>query len=329
MIIDIERFIIEGKRYWLELEAILDRLERNPEHRFDLKGVKRFHYLFQRASADLSRINTFSSEPETRRYLEALVSRAYCEIHEIRERPHKLAPIHWFLNTFPRTFRRHIKAFYLAFVVIFIGCSFGGFAVTLDPDAKDVLIPFPQLEVSPKDRVAKEENVDFDRLEESKATFSSYLMTNNTKVSIFAMALGITWGIGTIILLFYNGVILGAVVIDYILSGETAFLIGWLIPHGAVEIPAILIAGQAGFVLAGAIIGWGNPSTLKTRLRLVSGDLVTLIFGVGIMLVWAGFVESFFSQYHEPVIPYSVKIGFGLVELILLTIFLVKSGRDP
>lgn len=329
MIIDIERFIIEGKRYWLELEAILDRLERNPEHRFDLKGVKRFHYLFQRASADLSRINTFSSEPETRRYLEALVSRAYCEIHEIRERPHKLAPIRWFFNTFPRTFRGHIKAFYLAFVIIFVGCSFGGFAITLDPDAKDVLIPFPQLEVTPKDRVAKEENVDFDRLEESKATFSSYLMTNNTKVSIFAMALGITWGIGTIILLFYNGVILGAVVIDYILSGETAFLIGWLIPHGAVEIPAILIAGQAGFVLAGAIIGWGNPSTLKTRLRLVSGDLVTLIFGVGIMLVWAGFVESFFSQYHEPVIPYSVKIGFGLVELILLTIFLVKSGRDP
>jgi hypothetical protein len=33
------------------------------------------------------------------------------------------------------------------------------------------------------------------------------------------------------------------------------------------------------------------------------------------------------SQYHEPVIPYEVKIGFGTVELILLVLFLAKSGK--
>jgi hypothetical protein len=53
---------------------------------------------------------------------------------------------------------------------------------------------------------------------------------------------------------------------------------------------------------------------------------MTLIFGVGLMLVWAGFIESFLSQYHEPVIPYSAKIAFGAVELILLFLFLAKSG---
>ena len=44
------------------------------------------------------------------------------------------------------------------------------------------------------------------------------------------------------------------------------------------------------------------------------------------MLVWAGFVEAFLSQYHEPVIPYSVKIAFGCVELAVLVWFL-RSGR--
>ena len=39
-----------------------------------------------------------------------------------------------------------------------------------------------------------------------------------------------------------------------------------------------------------------------------------MIFGVGLLLVWAGFVEAFLSQYHEPVIPYMAKIAFGLVE---------------
>ena len=80
--------------------------------------------------------------------------------------------------------------------------------------------------------------------------------------------------------------------------------------------------------LATALIGWGNRQTLGQRLRLVSKDIVTLIFGVGLMLIWAGFVEAFLSQYHEPVIPYEAKIAFGTVELILLCLFLSKSGRN-
>ena len=66
--------------------------------------------------------------------------------------------------------------------------------------------------------------------------------------------------------------------------------------------------------------------SLRARLREISPDVVTLIFGVGCLLVWAGFVEAFLSQYHEPVIPYGAKIAFGCVELILLFLFLAKSG---
>ncbi len=119
---------------------------------------------------------------------------------------------------------------------------------------------------------------------------------------------------------------LGAVTLDYVLAGQTKFLVGWLLPHGAVELPACLLAGQAGLVLAGALIGWGEPISLKIRLRKISSDIVTLIFGVAILLGWAGFVEAFLSQYHQPVISYEAKIGFGIVELILLALFFTKSG---
>src|SRR5262249_10964666 len=97
-------------------------------------------------------------------------------------------------------------------------------------------------------------------------------------------------------------------------------------PHGAIEIPAILIAGQAGLMLAAALIGWGKRVPLRARLREISQDLVTLIFGVGLLLVWAGFFEAFLSQYHETVIPYIGRIAFGLVELVLLFLFLSRSG---
>lgn len=327
MIIDLKKFITRERHYWGELERTLDVMEMDPERKFGLERIKRFHYLYQRTSADLAKIMTFSSEPEIRRYLESLVGRAYGEIHETRERPYRFAPLHWFFHTFPRTFRSHVRAFYLALAVMLAGGVFGGFAITLDSDAREELMPFPQLLVDPSERVAREESAEKDRLGGHKTTFSSYLMTHNTRVSIFALALGMTWGIGTVILLFNNGVILGAVASDYVLAGEAKFLLGWLLPHGSVEIPAILLAGQAGLVLGGALIGWGKSHSLKTRFRKISGDLVTLIFGVAIMLVWAGVIEAFFSQYHEPVIPYEVKIGFGLVELILLALFLGQSGR--
>lgn len=327
MIIDLEKFITEERGYWSEMEDILHLVENKPEHRMDLEQIKRFHYLYQRAAADLVKIMTFSSEPEIRRYLESLVGRAFAEIHETRHKPHRLAPITWFFQTFPRTFRRHIRAFYLSLTIMLVGCAFGGGAISLDPQAKQVLMPFPHLQGDPSERVSKEESADKDRFKGAKTTFSSYLMTHNTKVSILAMALGMTWGIGTVILLFSNGVILGAVALDYVLAGETGFLLGWLLPHGAVEIPAILLAGQAGLVLAGALIGWGEHESLRMRFRKVSGDLVTLIFGVAVMLVWAGIIEAFFSQYHEPILPYGVKIGFGMVELILLTLFFGKSGK--
>lgn len=328
MIIDLKKFLTTERSYWNELEKILALLERDPGCLLDLKGIRRFHYLYQRTSADLGKIITFSAEPELRGYLESLVARAYGEIHESNFRPYRFNPVQWFFNTFPLTFRRHLSAFYLALGVTVLGVFFGGLIITLEPDAKRDILPFEHGMVNPSERVVREESADDDRMKDQKGYFSSYLMTHNTKVSIFCMALGMTWGVGTVILLFYNGVILGAISLDYILSGETVFLLGWLLPHGAIEIPAVLLASQAGLVLAGALIGWGDrPSSIKIRLRNISVDVVTLISGAAIMLVWAGFIEAFLSQYHEPVIPYEVKIGFGLLELVLLSAFLWKSGR--
>ena len=327
MIIDLQKFITEERPYWSELEKMLNRLERKPDEKLALGTLERFHYLYQRASADLAKISTFSAEPNTRQYLESLVGRAFGEIHETREKPHRLRPLHWFFNTFPQTFRRHLRAFWISLIAILVGAAFGGFIMSVDSSAKQVLMPFSHLQGDPSDRVKIEEGTQTDRLKGAKGTFSSFLMTHNTKVAIFTLALGMTWGVGTLIMLFYNGVILGAVAVDYVLAGESTFLIGWLLPHGAVEIPAILLAGQAGIVLASALIGWGQPIGLRMRLRKISNDLVTLICGVAIMLMWAGVIEAFFSQYHEPILPYSVKIAFGCFELLILALFLSRAGR--
>lgn len=325
MILDLPRFVETERPQWKALEATLDWIEKNPGAHLDIEDAARFHALYQRAADDLARVAAFAAEGELQTYLGGLVSRAYAEIHESRPRV-RFHPWKWFAFEFPNTFRRHIRAFQLAALLTLMGAAFGAFAVQYDPDAKSVLMPFDGLRMTPAQRVAREREEQGRQMTGHKGTFSAQLMTHNTQVALTTLALGMSFGFGTVIMLFYNGVILGAVALDYVTGGQTVFLLGWLLPHGVIEIPAILVGGQAGLVIAHALIGWGDRTSMTERLRRVAPDVATLAGGVAVMLVWAGFVEAFVSQYHEPVVPYALKIAFGLIEALLLTLFLARAG---
>jgi len=325
MILDLPRFVAAEQDCWSELEAVLRRLETEPNWRMSVSQVQRLQYLYERSAADLVRLDEFS-EPDLHVSLQALVARAYSAIHETRS---GRASFRWriWLTEPARAFRRHGIAFGLSVAITVLGCAFGWMAIRADSQNKAVLMPFPGLMESPRDRVAAEESAKTDRLQGQKASFSATLMTHNIRVSIFTLGCGMTWGVGTVLLLFYNGVTLGAVAADYVGDGQTEFLLGWLLPHGSFEIPAILIAGQAGFLLASGLIGWGRPVSLADRLRGVRHDVIALAAGLAIMLVWAGVVEAFISQSHQPVLAYSAKITFGAVELSALAVYLLLAGR--
>src|SRR4030095_12955016 len=117
MIIDLPRFIEAERPSWSELESMLHTVGSQPDRRMPIAEAKRFHFLYQKVSADLGRIATFASEPDLRRYLESLVGRAYAEIHETRERGLRWHPMRWFFREFPAAFRRHIIAFWMAVLV--------------------------------------------------------------------------------------------------------------------------------------------------------------------------------------------------------------------
>jgi len=322
MIVDLKHFIERERTTWEELDKTLTRIEDETLLHLTLEEVQRLHYLYERTGAGLIKISTFAAEPNLVHSLESLLTRAYAELQTGRSQTEKISIRRWLFRTFPQTFRKHLRFFWAALLLTIVGALFGGAAVAYDPDAKAAIAPFPNLLQSPAERVKEEENKINPTLATSKSRFSATLITNNTKVSILALALGVTWGIGTAILLFYNGVVLGAVILDYVRAGQSVFLMGWLLPHGVIEIPAILIAGQAGLLLGRALIGWNSKENVHQRLRSVTGSLVTLISGAALLLIWAGLVEAFFSQYHEPILPYQFKIIVGLVELLALLTFL-------
>jgi uncharacterized membrane protein SpoIIM required for sporulation len=325
MILDLPRFLSTERPYWQELDVLLTRLEQDRYRRLPFAEAIRLEYLYSRASSGLARLSTFSADAETRAYLEALVARAYAETTPRQSGSAGLRPWLWLRHTLPETFRRHFMAFLLALGLTIGGVCFGSAALTLDPNARPVLMPFSALIQTPAARIKQEESTHTDRLAGHKSTFSAQLITHNIRVALLTFALGASYGIGSSVLLFYNGVTLGAVAADYIHGGYTSFLLGWLLPHGVIEIPAILVAGQAAFVLASALLG--RPGARAIQLKKALPDVTTLAFGAALMLVWAGVVEAFISQYHYPVLPYNLKIVFGLIEFMALSCYFLRVGR--
>jgi uncharacterized membrane protein SpoIIM required for sporulation len=334
MIVNLDQFIAGERPRWEQLDAILRRLANDPWRQLSVAEARELEALYQRACADLARLRTYAADPGVRAYLEALVGRGYAEIHGQREaggaRSRVWATIWaWLTRGLPGAFRRRLAAFWFTLALCVAGGIFGAAAVAFDPEAKEVIMPFPHLLGDPAERVAEEERQmreGEDHGDGARATFAGSLMVHNIQVTFNAMALGLTWGVGTLIIIFYNGVILGAVALDYMAAGQTVFLFGWLLPHGSVEIPAILIGGQAGFTLAGALIGRRERRPLAARLRAVAPDVATLCGGAALLLVWAGVIESFLSQHHEPAVPYAAKIAFGAAQLAALSWWFLRAG---
>ena len=330
MILDVDKFIRSRRAEWDEFEAMLDHLEGDTRAKLEVAEVQRFHALYERVAADLTKLSAYAVEPQTRSYLESLVARGFGEMHGTARRLPLWNALVNLVTGFPQVVRRHLSCLLMVFALFGSGALFGAFALALDPSAKAVLIPFSHLMGDPSDRVAEEEQTASkeDPMEGAKSTFSAYLMTHNTKVAIFTMVLGVTFGIGTGVLLFYNGAILGAVAMDYLIAGEGVFLTAWLLPHGSVEIPSILLAGQGGFLIGRTLLIAKGRKSLGERLREIRGDLVVLISGIAVLLIWAGIIESFMSQYHAPILPYSVKIVFGALQLIGVLVYFCFAGRE-
>lgn len=327
MILNLERFQARARPRWETLESLLAALEGRPDRRLNAAEAEQLQELYAQVAADLNRVTHGALAPELRQYLERLVARAYAELYFAPpSRSDLWKPRRWLriFTAFPESFRRQSRYFALALMITLLGCAFGGLAVRYDPAAVDVLLPADYLR-NPGERVHQEEQGKGERLNspQIEAAFSAQLIRHNIQISLLAAALGVTFGIGTALLLFENGVLLGAVVVRYTQQGFGLFMTAWLLPHGVFEIPSILIAGQAGFYLARLLLHRRENRDVRQSMR----EWLVLVAGMAMMLVWAGIMEAFFSQHHAPVLPYGFKVSVAVAELVLLTVYLLVIGR--
>jgi uncharacterized membrane protein SpoIIM required for sporulation len=155
------------------------------------------------------------------------------------------------------------------------------------------------------------------------SVFSSQIMTNNIQVSFLAAAGGIVAGLGTLVVLLVNGVHLGAVFALFDAQGAGALLWTFVLPHGVLEMTAIVISGGAGLILAHAVLAPGRR-TRGRALREDGRDSLSLVAGAGVLLVFAGIIEGFVSPAR---IPAPLKLGFAAAVASLMLLYFWLGAR--
>jgi len=325
---DLNTFIQKRRPQWKRLEELLIAVDSRGLRGLSVVEARQFAQLYRDVSSDLVRARSLTANPELLEYINDLVARTYGHIYAPRR--FSLASIFWFfVRDYPRLVRREFVAIALAAGIFFGGAAFGAGAMLLDPSAGAYLLPKQHLHLDPSERVKQLEG-QMEKGEEmtadQQAYFSAYLFTHNIQVTFLAFVLGLTFSVGTLIVLFYNGLMIGALAVNYHADGVGLFFWAWILPHGVPELTSIFIAGGAGLILGRALWQPGRRSR-AAALKLHAGRAVKLILGTAPVLVVAGLIEGSISQMHAPVMPYGVKLAFAGVMAVCLAVYFGLVGR--
>lgn len=317
---NIERFLAERRGVWDDLEAVLQRAEVADLSRSEMHELVE---LYRRTCSDLNRARSYTANPEVLGHLNQLTGRAYRFIYRAaHETPVWETFVKLITREIPSAFRLQKVAVLVAAAAFIAGALFGSIAILVDPANGERLIPADFFSQSPKERVEKIERNE-ERIDdvEKALVFGASLYTHNIKVAFLAFSLGALTIILGIVILFYNGVILGAVGTMYVLDDVSVFFFAWVGPHGALELPAIIFGGAAGLVVGRALLMPGDLSR-GASLRRVLPSVWRMIIGASLVLVLAGLIEGSFSQFSAKTIPYVLKIAVAALLFLGLMAYL-------
>ncbi len=321
---DVNRFLTERRPEWEALETLLARVEGSGLRSLGIDGARRFGKLYRSVSSDLIRARTELVDPSVTDYLNDLVARSYAHVHAgSGDRGRYM--LRFFLEGFPCLVREEWRAVALSAALLLGGAAVGAAAVAIDPDAQGALIPEQHQAWTPDERIERDTARGAHDGPQA-AQFSSFLFTHNIRVTFLVFALGITFGVGTVSVLFANGVPLGALAMQYHDAGHGLFFWAWILPHGIPELTAIFISGGAGLLLARGLLVPGRRRRAEALVHEARRS-ARLVVGAMPVLVVAGLIEGTISQIHEPTIPYVVKLLFALLVGVGLYAWLFLAGR--
>lgn len=270
--------------------------------------------LYRQTAADLAQARRlFPSDPVVGR-LESLVTRSRALVYTDRSRSVDLTG--FYRTRYWQLLVERPVILAIATALLLVPAVIGWVFAMTDPATAASIVPGAFLWVAEPQPQGTDQGLAADQL----AGLSAFILVNNVRVTLVAFAGGILWGFGTIVVMIFNGVILGTVGGLAVGAGNTALFIEAIAAHGLLELSCIVAGAVAGLRLASGLIRPGHQ-TRRKALIAEAGPAVQLALGTIPFLVVAAIVEEFVSRTGTsagPAVLIGVVLGGGYWALAVI-----------
>ncbi|MDJ0673943.1 MAG: stage II sporulation protein M [Calothrix sp. MO_167.B42] len=310
---NIQRWIARREPNWQSLDSLLRQVEKKGFKSLGSAKIRELASLYRSVAGDLARARTQKVGNILVQNLQSLTTRAYSQIYQGSRKQEWQGVVKFYQWGLPALVQQTFVYIALATALFLVGALIAWWYAWSDPTFMSLIVPESMIS-----QVRDRQELWMGSIVGIEPLASSQITTNNLSVSFGAVAGGITAGLYTAFLLFYNGVLIGAV---GTLVGQNNLAYpfwAFVFPHGSLELPAIFFAGGAGFLIGRGILFPGKYRRIDA-LKFYGSQAVQLVFGIVPMLLMAGLIEGFFSP--NPNVPDALKYLVGMVLFVLLVAY--------
>ena len=281
---NLDSYVSQHSPEWERLEELVQKASKRGS-RVEGEELDELLARYQRTSSHLSHVRSTYGDPQISARLTRTVAGARAVIYGAQPRAGG-ALKGFFLHTFPAAVWNARKAIFISAIALILPGIVAGIWIANSPSTIDAL-------TTPALREAYIEN-DFEAYYSSApaAEFSTQVLINNIQVSILAFVSGIAFSIPTLAVLAFNGANIGQAAGLFHDAGEAGRFWGLILPHGLLEITAIIVAGGAGIKMGWALVSPGDR-TRSDALVEEAQRAASIIIGLVIVFVIAGLIEGF------------------------------------
>lgn len=316
-----ERTFVAGSRAaWERLATSAEDARSQGVADLGVERLKQMHEDYRQAAADLAYAQTHFPASDVTVYLNGLVGRAHGELYGAT--PRRMATMWRFMaRGYPRLVRKNWRPIALAAAILFGATALGFLLANVDYPLARLFLPAQYRDVV-GDPVTTNKTTD-SALGFIAPLLSAGITINNIQVAILAFAGGVSLGLMTVWAMFQNGMLLGVLAGVFAKAGNSLPFWSMIVPHGALELPAIALAGGGGLMLARALLMPGDLPRLEA-LRRVAGEAARVLLGSVPLFIAAGLIEGFITpRSYAP----ALKLGLGALAFLALAAYLTLAGR--
>ena len=308
---------------WAEFQALAERATRSGLGALAPAELTDFAARYREVAADLARARTYRADPVVIERLERLVAGGHNALYR-DERKTARVVWHAVAGEFPAAVvqaRRYVFAAFLAFAA---PAAIGYTMLRERPALAEEVLPQVMLDRAAEARTRIARHHTYAEAEARvRPLMASWIIANNVRVAFACFAGGVFAGVGSLLLLAFNGLSIGTVAGHFANVGVLRYLLEFIVGHGALELFAVWIAGAAGLLLGQAIVAPGEL-TRGDALLLAGRVAVRMIGAAVVCLLVAGTIEGFISASPGGI---GVRVAASGGSLLFLVAYLLSGWR--